>query len=136
MNKSLLFKNAHKITKKIVNKYGVNYNTQLGISLKIVYIQFKQYIKNEITKHQRNILLTLNKMINTGNEYLFDKVFTLYKKKCDTKNLQQKWYNMKSFDAYLRNAQYDFYTIYDEDYHGGYRFTDCLENISAYLKTK
>ena len=34
MNKSLLFKNAHKITKKIVNKYGVNYNTQLGISLK------------------------------------------------------------------------------------------------------
>ena len=136
MNKSLLFKNAHKITKKIVNKYGVNYNTQLGISLKFVYIQFKQYIKNEITKHQRNILLTLNKMINTGNEYLFDKVFTLYKKKCDTKNLQQKWYNMKSFDVYLRNAQYDFYTIYDEDYYDGYRFTDCLENILAYLKTK
>ena len=43
MNKKSLMQNAHRITKKLVNKYGVDYKTQLGISMKYVYAQFKLY---------------------------------------------------------------------------------------------
>ena len=48
MNKKSLMQNAHKITKKLVDKYGVDYKTQLAISMKYVYAQFKLYAQNEI----------------------------------------------------------------------------------------
>ena len=53
MNKKSLMQNAHRITKKLVNKYDVDYRTQLGISLKYVYSQFKLYAENEIKNYRK-----------------------------------------------------------------------------------
>ena len=96
MNKKSLMQNAHKITKKLVNKYGVDYRTQLGISLKYVYSQFKLYAENEIRNYKKNIILTLNKLVNTNDER-FNKYYELYQKYNNlSNNIIQKSYNLKS----------------------------------------
>ena len=59
MNKKSLMQNAHRITRKIVKLYGVDYRTQLGISMKYVYTQYKLHAENEIKNYRKNILLTL-----------------------------------------------------------------------------
>ena len=81
MNKKSLMQNAHRITRKLVDKYGVNYRTQLGISLKYVYTQFKLHAENEIKNIKRNILLTLDKLVNTDDER-FESYYEKYKKYC------------------------------------------------------
>ena len=55
MNKKSLMQNAHRITRKIVKLYGVDYRTQLGISMKYVYTQYKLYAQNEIKNYRKNI---------------------------------------------------------------------------------
>ena len=77
MNKKSLMQNAHRITKKLVNKYGVDYKAQLSISMKYVYAQFKLYAQNEIRNYRKNIILTLNKLVNINDER-FNKYFTVY----------------------------------------------------------
>ena len=79
MNKKSLMENAHKITKKLVKLYGVDYKTQLGISMKYVYSQFKIYARNEIKNYRKNIILTLNKLVNNNDER-FNKYYDLYLK--------------------------------------------------------
>lgn len=42
MSKRLLMKKAHHITRGLVNEFGVDYRTQLGITLKFLYAQEKK----------------------------------------------------------------------------------------------
>ena len=81
MNKKSLMQNAHRITRKIVKLYGVDYRTQLGISMKYVYSQYKLYAENEIKNLKRNIILTLDKLVNTDDER-FDSYYEKYRKYC------------------------------------------------------
>ena len=105
MNKKSLMQNAHRITRKIVKLYGVDYRTQLGISMKYVYAQYKLYAENEIKNYRKNILLTLDKLVNTDDER-FDKYFELYQKYNNlSKNVIQKSYNLKSLNAFTNPAR-------------------------------
>lgn len=136
MNKKSLMQNAHRITRKIVKMYGVDYRTQLGISMKYVYNQYKLYAENEIKNYRKNILLTLDKLVNTDDER-FDKYFELYHKYNNlSKNIIQKSYNLKSLDAFMRNSLGNKYVMFDLSSHEPYMVKDACENIKLYLKQR
>ena len=136
MNKKSLMQNAHRITRKIVKLYGVDYRTQLGISMKYVYNQYKLYAENEIKNYRKNILLTLDKLVNTDDER-FDKYFELYHKYNNlSKNIIQKSYNLKSLDAFMRNSLGNKYVMFDLSSHEPYMVKDACENIKLYLKQR
>ena len=136
MNKKSLMQNAHKITRKIVKLYGVDYRTQLGISMKYVYSQYKLYAQNEIKNYRKNILLTLDKLVNTDDER-FNKYFELYRKYNNlSKNIIQKSYNLKSLDAFMRNSLGNKYVIFSPSFHENYMVKDACENIKLYLKQR
>lgn len=136
MNKKLLMKNAHRITKKIVKLYGVDYKTQLGISMKYVYNQYKLYAKNEIKNYRRNILLTLDKLVNTDDER-FNKYFELYHKYNNlSKNIIQKSYNLKSLNAFMKNSLGNKYVMFDLSRHENYMVKDACKNIQTFLNCR
>lgn len=132
MNKKCLMQNAHRITRKLVDKYGVNYRTQLGISLKYVYNQFKLHAENEIKNIKRDILLTLNKLVNTDDER-FDSYYEKYKKYCLDKNVIRKYYNLKSFNAYMSNSLGNKYVMFNPSWHEIYMVHNASKNIINYL---
>lgn len=136
MNKKSLMQNAHRITRKIVKLYGVDYRTQLGISMKYVYAQYKQYAENEIKNYRKNILLTLDKLVNTDDER-FDKYFELYQKYNNlSKNIIQKSYNLKSLNAFMSNSLGNKYVMFSPSFHENYMVKDACENIKLYLKQR
>lgn len=136
MNKKSLMQNAHRITKKIVKLYGVDYRTQLGISMKYVYNQYKLYAENEIKNYRKNILLTLDKLVNTDDER-FNKYFELYQKYNNlSKNIIQKSYNLKSLNAFMRNSLGNKYVMFSPSFHENYMVKDACENIKLYLKQR
>lgn len=136
MNKKALMKSAHKITKKIVKLYGVDYRTQLGISMKYVYQQYKLYAKNKINEYRNNIFLTLNKLVNTDDER-FNKYYELYLKYNRlSKNIIKKSYNLKSLDAFMRNSLDTKYVMFSPSFHDDYMVSDACENIIRYLKQR
>ena len=132
MNKKSLMQNAHRITRKLVDKYGVNYRTQLGISLKYVYTQFKLHAENEIKNIKRHILLTLDKLVNTDDER-FDSYYEKYKKYCLDKNVIRKYYSLKSFNAYMSNSLGNKYVMFNPSWHENYMVYDASKNIVNYL---
>ena len=136
MNKKSLMQNAHRITRKIVKLYGVDYRTQLGISMKHVYTQYKLYAENEIKNYRKNILLTLDKLVNTDDER-FDKYFELYHKYNNlSKNIIQKSYNLKSLNAFMYNSLGNKYVMFNPSFHENYMVKDACENIKLYLKQR
>ena len=136
MNKKSLMQNAHRITRKIVKLYGVDYRTQLGISMKYVYNQYKLYAENEIKNYRKNILLTLDKLVNTDDER-FDKYFELYHKYNNlSKNVIQKSYNLKSLNAFMYNSLGNKYVMFNPSFHENYMVKDACENIKIYLKQR
>lgn len=136
MNKKSLMQNAHRITRKIVKLYGVDYRTQLGISMKYVYTQYKLYAENEIKNYRKNILLTLDKLVNTDDER-FDKYFELYQKYNNlSKNIIQKSYNLKSLNAFMYNSLGNKYVMFNPSFHENYMVKDACENIKIYLKQR
>lgn len=136
MNKKSLMQNAHRITRKIVKLYGVDYRTQLGISMKYVYAQYKLYAENEIKNYRKNILLTLDKLVNTDDER-FDKYFELYHKYNNlSKNVIQKSYNLKSLNAFMYNSLGNKYVMFNPSFHENYMVKDACENIKIYLKQR
>lgn len=136
MNKKSLMQNAHRITKKIVKLYGVDYRTQLGISMKYVYSQYKLHAENEIKNYRKNILLTLDKLVNTDDER-FDKYFELYQKYNNlSKNIIQKSYNLKSLNAFMSNSLGNKYVMFSPSFHENYMVKDACENIKLYLKQR
>lgn len=136
MNKKSLMQNAHRITRKIVKLYGVDYRTQLGISMKYVYAQYKLYAENEIKNYRKNILLTLDKLVNTDDER-FDKYFELYQKYNNlSKNVIQKSYNLKSLNAFMYNSLGNKYVMFNPSFHENYMVKDACENIKIYLKQR
>ena len=136
MNKKSLMQNAHRITKKLVNKYGVDYRTQLGISLKYVYSQFKLYAENEIRNYRKNIILTLNKLVNINDER-FNKYYDLYQKYNNlSNNIIQKSYNLKSLNAYMSNTLNNNYVMFNPSYHEEYMLSEACENILRYIKQR
>lgn len=136
MNKKSLMQNAHRITRKIVKLYGVDYRTQLGISMKYVYTQYKLYAENEIKNYRKNILLTLDKLVNTDDER-FDKYFELYQKYNNlSKNIIQKSYNLKSLNAFMSNSLGNKYVMFSPSFHENYMVKDACENIKLYLKQR
>lgn len=136
MNKKSLMQNAHRITKKIVKLYGVDYRTQLGISMKYVYTQYKLHAENEIKNYRKNILLTLDKLVNTDDER-FDKYFELYHKYNNlSKNVIQKSYNLKSLNAFMYNSLGNKYVMFNPSFHENYMVKDACENIKIYLKQR
>lgn len=136
MNKKSLMQNAHRITRKIVKMYGVDYRTQLGISMKYVYNQYKLYAENEIKNYRKNILLTLDKLVNTDDER-FDKYFELYQKYNNlSKNIIQKSYNLKSLNAFMCNSLGNKYVMFSPSFHENYMVKDACENIKLYLKQR
>lgn len=136
MNKKSLMQNAHRITRKIVKLYGVDYRTQLGISMKYVYAQYKLYAENEIKNYRKNILLTLDKLVNTDDER-FDKYFELYQKYNNlSKNVIQKSYNLKSLNAFMYNSLGNKYVMFNPSFHENYMVKNACENIKIYLKQR
>jgi hypothetical protein len=136
MDKKSLMQNAHRITRKIVKLYGVDYRTQLGISMKYVYNQYKLYAENEIKNLKRNIILTLDKLVNTDDER-FDKYFELYQKYNNlSKNIIQKSYNLKSLNAFMSNSLGNKYVMFSSSFHENYMVKDACENIKLYLKQR
>ena len=136
MNKKSLMQNAHRITRKIVKLYGVDYRTQLGISMKYVYNQYKLYAENEIKNYRKNILLTLDKLVNTDDER-FNKYFELYHKYNNlSKNVIQKSYNLKSLNAFMYNSLGNKYVMFNPSFHENYMVKDACENIKIYLKQR
>lgn len=136
MDKKSLMQNAHRITRKIVKLYGVDYRTQLGISMKYVYTQYKLHAENEIKNYRKNILLTLDKLVNTDDER-FDKYFELYQKYNNlSKNIIQKSYNLKSLNAFMSNSLGNKYVMFSPSFHENYMVKDACENIKLYLKQR
>ena len=136
MNKKSLMQNAHRITRKIVKLYGVDYRTQLSISMKYVYNQYKLHAENEIKNYRKNILLTLDKLVNTDDER-FDKYFELYQKYNNlSKNIIQKSYNLKSLNAFMSNSLGNKYVMFSPSFHENYMVKDACENIKLYLKQR
>ena len=135
MDKKSLMQNAHRITKKLVNKYGVDYKTQLGISMKYVYTQFKLHAENEIKKYRKNILLTLDKLVNTDDDR-FNKYFNLYKKYNATKNIIQKSYNLKSLNAFMNNSLGNKYVMFNPSWNEEYMLSNACKNIDMYIKQR
>lgn len=136
MNKKSLMQNAHRITRKIVKLYGVDYRTQLGISMKYVYSQYKLHAENEIKNYRKNILLTLDKLVNTDDER-FDKYFELYQKYNNlSKNIIQKSYNLKSLNAFMSNSLGNKYVMFSPSFHENYMVKDACENIKLYLNQR
>ena len=136
MNTKSLMQNAHKITKTLVNKYGVDYKTQLGISMKYVYAQFKLYAQNEIRNYRKNIILTLNKLVNINDER-FNKYYDLYQKYNNlSNNIIQKSYNLKSLNAYMSNTLNNNYVMFNHSYHEEYMLSEACENILRYIKQR
>lgn len=136
MNKKSLMQNAHRITRKIVKMYGVDYRTQLSISMKYVYSQYKLHAENEIKNYRKNILLTLDKLVNTDDER-FDKYFELYQKYNNlSKNIIQKSYNLKSLNAFMSNSLGNKYVMFSPSFHENYMVKDACENIKLYLKQR
>ena len=136
MNKKSLMQNAHRITRKIVKLYGVDYRTQLSISMKYVYNQYKLHAENEIKNYRKNILLTLDKLVNTDDER-FDKYFELYHKYNNlSKNIIQKSYNLKSLNAFMSNSLGNKYVMFSPSFHENYMVKDACENIKLYLKQR
>lgn len=136
MNKKSLMQNAHRITRKMVKLYGVDYRTQLGISMKYVYSQYKLHAENEIKNYRKNILLTLDKLVNTDDER-FDKYFELYHKYNNlSKNIIQKSYNLKSLNAFMYNSLGNKYVMFNPSFHENYMVKDACENIKLYLKQR
>ena len=132
MNKKSLMQNAHRITRKIVKLYGVDYRTQLGISMKYVYTQYKLYAENEIKNLKRNIILTLDKLVNTDDER-FDSYYEKYRKYCLDKNVIRKFYSLKSFNAYMSNSLGNKYVMFNSTWHESYMVHDASKNIINYL---
>ena len=136
MYKKSLMLNAHRITKKLVDKYGVDYKTQLGISMKYVYAQFKLYAQNEIRNYRKNIILTLNKLVNTNDER-FNKYYELYQKYNNlSNNIIKKSYNLKSLNTYMSNSLNKNYVMFNPSYHDEYMIGEACENILAYIKQR
>lgn len=136
MNKKTLMQNAHRITRKIVKLYGVDYRTQLGISMKYVYNQYKLYAENEIKNYRKNILLTLDKLVNTDDER-FDKYFGLYQKYNNlSNNIIQKSYNLKSLNAFMKNSLGNKYVMFDLSRHENYMVKDACKNIQTFLNCR
>ena len=136
MNKKSLMENAHRITKKLVDKYGVDYKTQLGISMKYVYAQFKLYAQNEIKNYRKNIILTLNKLLNT-NDDRFNKYYDLYLKYNNlSNNIIKKSYNLKSLNAYMSNTLNNNYVMFNPSYHEENMVSEACENILRYIKQR
>ena len=125
MNKKSLMQNAHRITKKLVNKYDVDYKAQLSISMKYVYTQFKLYAQNEIRNYRKNIILTLNKYYD-----LYQKYNNL------SNNIIQKSYNLKSLNAYMSNTLNNNYVMFNPSYHEEYMIDEACENILTYIKQR
>lgn len=134
MSKKLLMQNAHRVTKKIVKLYGVDYKTQLGISMKYVYAQLKLHAQNEIKNYRQNIILTLNKLVNTDDER-FNDYYDLYRKYNRlSNNIIQKSYNLKSLNAYMSNTLDRKYVMFNPSYHDGYTIIQAMDNIIEHLK--
>ena len=136
MNKKSLMQNAHKITKKLVNKYGVDYKAQLSISMKYVYAQFKLYAQNEIRNYRKNIILTLNKLVNT-NDGRFNKYYELYQKYNNlSNNIIKKSYNLKSLNDFMKNSLDNKYVEFNTSWYDDFMVNDAFENILAYIKQR
>ena len=134
MDKRTLMQNAHKITKKLVAKYGVDYRTQLGLSMKYVYTQFKLHAQNEINEYKHNIILTLNKLVNT-NDKRFNKYYELYKKYNNLSNdIIKKAYELKSLNGYMINTLDNQYVLYNNTDYDRCNYAQAIENIKVHLK--
>ena len=132
MTKSLLFKNAHNITRKMVEKYHTNYQAQFKICLQYVYNQYKTYLTNQAKEYKKNILLTLNKLVNTNDER-FNKYFKLYNKAKTNKNIQQYSYYLKSLNAYMSNTLGNKYVMFNPSWHEEYMVENAIRNINIAL---
>ena len=136
MYKKSLMLNAHRITRKLVDKYGVDYRTQLSISLKYVYAQFKLYAQNEIRNYRKNIILTLNKLVNTNDER-FNKYYELYLKYNNlSNNIIKKSYNLKSLNGFMKNSLDNKYVEFTTSWYDDFMVNDACENILTYLKQR
>ena len=133
MDKKILMQKAHKITKKLVTKYGVDYRTQLGLSMKFVYAQFKLHAQNEIREYKHNIILTFNKLVNTNDER-FNKYYELYKKYNNLTNDIKKAYELKSLNDYMVNTLDNQYVLYNNTDYDRCNYAQAIENIKLHLK--
>lgn len=100
---SAIMKKAHVMTKKFVKLYHVNYKFQFSLCLKFMYSQFKEFAKQKMEEHLRNILLTLNNLLITkDNKY--NKYLKLYNKYNSEENVIRKSKNIISLDGYFKNS--------------------------------
>lgn len=100
---SCIMKKAHVMTRKFVKIYHVNYRFQFSLCLKFMYTQFKEYAKEQMNKHLRNILLTLNKLLIT-KDHRYNKYLKLYNKYNSEENVIEKSKNIISLDGYFKNS--------------------------------
>ena len=100
---SAIMKKAHVMTKKFVKLYHVNYKFQFSLCLKFMYSQFKEFAKQKMEEHLRNILLTLNKLLITKDNR-YNKYLKLYNKYNSEENIIRKSKNLISLDRYFENS--------------------------------
>ena len=100
---SAIMKKAHVMTKKFVKLYHVNYRFQFSLCLKFMYSQFKEFVKQKMEEHLRNILLTLNNLLLTKDNR-YNRYLKLYNK-CNTEeNIIEKSKDIISLDRYFENS--------------------------------
>lgn len=68
-------------------------------------------MENEIKNYRRNILLTLDKLVDTDDER-FNEYFKLYQKFRSTKNVVEKYYGLKSLNIFMSNTLNDKYVMF------------------------
>ena len=68
-------------------------------------------MENEIKNYRRNILLTLDKLVDTDDER-FNEYFKLYQKIRSTKNVIEKYYGLKSLNTFMSNTLNDKYVMF------------------------
>ena len=100
---SAIMKKAHVMTKKFVKLYHVNYRFQFSLCLKFMYTQFKEYAKQKMEDHLRNILLTLNNLLLTKDKK-YEEYLKLYNKYNTEENIIRKAKNIISLDGYFKNS--------------------------------
>ena len=68
-------------------------------------------MENEIKNYRRNILLTLDKLVDTDDER-FNEYFKLYQKFRSTINVVEKYYGLKSLHTFMKNTLNDKYVMF------------------------
>ena len=104
--------------------------------MKYVYSQFKIYAQNEIKNYRKNIILTLNNLVNNNDER-FNKYYDLYLKYNNLSNsVIKKSYNLKSLNASISNSLNNNYVMFNPSYHEEYMVSEACENILRYIKQR